>query len=116
MQAASSALFSVGTGEGNVLPFLCPLDFVSLPFHEKDEIIFIQTFLHGVPNVVHQPELPTLALLRRSVLTGGHLLAAAFILGQDTETMCLADVVTDQPQKFQRVGILVKLSPGLEVH
>ncbi len=30
--------------------------------------------------------------------------------------MSLADIVTDQPQKLQRVGILAELSPSLEVH
>ncbi len=30
--------------------------------------------------------------------------------------MCLTNLIADQPQKLQRVGILPKLSPGLEVH
>ncbi len=30
--------------------------------------------------------------------------------------MSLADIVTDQPQKLQRVGILPELPPGFKVH
>ncbi len=116
VQAASPALFPIGTGEGDILPFLRPLDFIALAFHQKNEIIFTETFLHGISDVIHQPELPALTLLCRSVLTGGHFLAAAFILGQDAETMCLTDIVTDQAEKLQRVGILPELPPGFKVH
>ncbi len=116
VQAASPALFSVGTGEGDILPFLRPLDFVALAFHQKNEIIFAQAFLHGITNVIHQPELPAFTLPCRSVLTGGHLPAAALVLGQDAVSMGLTDVVTDQPKELQGIWVLPKLSPGLEVH
>ncbi len=116
VQAASPALFSIGTGEGNILPFLCPLDFVALAFHQKNEIIFTETFLHGISDIVHQPEFPALTLLRRPVFTGGHLLAAAFILGQDTESMRLTQLIADGAELLQGIGILAKLPPGLKVH
>ncbi len=116
VQTASPALFSVGAGEGDILPFLRPLDFVALAFHQKNEIIFTQTVLHGISDIVHQAELPALTLLRRSVLTGGHLLAAAFVLGQDTESMRLTQLIADGAELLQGIGILPKLSPSLEIH
>ncbi len=116
VQVASPALSSIGTGEGDILPFLCPLDFIALAFHQKNKIILIQAFLHGITNVIHQPELPAFTLPCRSVLTRGHLLAAVLVLRQDAETMGLTDVVTDQPKELQGIWVLPKLSPGLEVH
>ena len=107
MQTASSALHSIGTGEGDILPFICPLDFVSFSFHEDDEILFTLTFLHDVADIVHQPELPALTFLRCPPLSGGHLLAAALVLGQDGESVGHADIITDQSQELQGVGILV---------
>jgi len=116
VQAASPASFSVGTGEGDVLPFLCPLDFIAFAFHEKNEIILTQTFLHGISDIVHQAELPTLTLPRRSVFTGRHFFAATFILGQNAESMSLTQFIADGAELFQGIGILAKLPPGLEVH
>ena len=108
MQTASSALHSIRTGEGDVLPFVCPLDFVSFSFHEDDEILFTLAFLHGITDIVHQPELPALPFLRRPPFSGGHFLAAALVFGQDRESVSHADIVTDQPQKLQGVGVLPK--------
>ena len=116
MQTASSALHSIGTGEGDVLSFVCPLDLVSFAFHEDDEILFTLAFLHGITDVVHQTELPTLTFLRRSPFSGGHFLAATLVLGQGTEAMHHADIIADQPQVLQRVGILSELQTSLEVH
>lgn len=116
MQTASSALHSVGTGEGNVLPFICPLDLVSFSFHEDDEILFALTFLHGIRDIIHQPELPALTFLRCPPFSGGHLLAAALVLGQGTEAMSHADIVTDHPQELQGIGVLPELQTSLEVH
>ena len=95
MQAATPALHSVGTGEGNILPFICPLDFVSFSFHEDDEILFALTFLHGIADIVHQAEFPALSLLRRPPFSGGHFLTAALVLGQDGESVGHADIITD---------------------
>lgn len=109
MKTASSALHSIGAGEGDVLPFVCPLDLVSFSFHEDDEILFALTFLHGITDIVHQPEFPALPLLRRPPFSGGHFLAAALVFGQDRETVGHADIIADQPQELQGVGILPKL-------
>ena len=116
MQTASSALHSIGTGEGDVFPFLCPLDFVSFSFHEDDEVLFALTFLHGITDIVHQTELPAFSLLRRPVFSGGHFLAAALVFRQDIETVRHADIITDQPQELERIGILPQLHPCFEVH
>ncbi len=115
VQTASSALLSVGTGEGDVLPLIRPLNFVAFSLHEDDEILLAPALLRGVTDVVHQAELPALALLRRPPFSGGHLLPAALVLGQDTESVCFADVITDQPQILQRVGILPELPSGFKV-
>ena len=116
MQTASSALHSIGTGEGDVLPFRCPLDFVSFSFHEDDEILTAATFLHGIADIVHQPELPALPFLRRPPFPGGHFLAAAFVLGQDRKAVSHADIITDQPQELECIWILTKLQSSLEVY
>ena len=116
MQTASSALHSIGTGEGNVFPFIRPLDFVSFSFHEDDEILFALTFLHGIRDIIHQPELPALTFLRCPPFSGGHLLAAALVLGQGTEAMSHADIVTDHPQELQGIWVLPELQPGFKVH
>lgn len=56
MQAATPALHAVGTGEGDVLPFCCPLDFVSLALHEDK-------------GPLHQQLREALQYIRNSVLT-----------------------------------------------
>ena len=116
MQTVSSALHSVGTGKGNIFPFICPLNFVSFSFHEDDEILFALTFLHGITDIIHQPELPALPLLRRPPFSGRHFLAAALVLRQDAEAMSHADIVTDQPQELQGIEILPELQTSLEVY
>ena len=116
VQTASSALSSVGTGEGDVLPLLRPPDFVAPAFHKDDKLFLAPAFLHGVADVVHQTELPALALLCGTPFSGRQLLAAALVLRQDTEPVCLADFIADQPQRLQRVGILPKLPSGFKAH
>ena len=116
VQTASSALSSVGTGEGDVLPLLRPPDFVAPAFHKDDEVFLAPAFLHGVTDVVHQTELPALALLCRPPFSGGQLLPAAIVLRQDTEPVSLADFIADQPQRLQCVGILPELPSGFKAH
>lgn len=116
VQTTSSALLSVETGEGDVLPFVCPPDFVAFSLHEDEEVLLAPALLHGVTDVVHQTELPALALLCRPPFSGGQLLTAAFVLRQDTEPVRLADLITYQPQRLQRVGILPELPPGFKAH
>ena len=116
VQTASSALSSVGTGEGDVLPLLRPPDFVAPAFHKDDEVFLAPAFLHGVTDVVHQTELPALALLCRPPFSGRQLLAAALVLWQDTEPVSLTDLITYQPQRLQCVGILPELPPGFKAH
>ena len=116
VQAAAPALHSIGTGEGDVLSFLCPLDFVAFAFHQKDKIFLAGAAFHCLTNVIHQAELPALTFLCRTVFSGRHLLTAALILGQDTESVGLTDIITDLPQILQRVGILPQFSSSLKVH
>ena len=55
-------------------------------------------------------------LLRCPVFSGGHFLAAALVFRQDRETVRHADIITDQPQELERIGILPQLHPSLEVY
>ena len=116
MQTASSAHHSIRTGECDIPSPILPSDLVSFSFHQNDEILTAAAFLHGISDIVHQPELPAFSLLCCPVLTGGHLLAAALVPGQDGESVGHADIVTDHPQELQGVGVLPKLQTSLEVH
>ena len=116
MQILPSALHSIGTGEGDIPSPILPSDFVSFSFHEDDEILTTAAFLHGIGDIVHQPEFPAFSLLRCPIFSGRHLLAAALVSGQNRETMRHADIITDHPQELQHVGVLVQLQTGFEVH
>ena len=110
MQAGIPALHSIGTGEGDVLPFIRPLDFITPALHLPDEIILGSADLHGLGHIVHQPELPTLALCGDSVLPTAHPLAAFFVGRQDGQTMLPAQLITDGTELFQCAGVLPQLS------
>ena len=116
MQTASSALHSVGTGEGDIPSPIFPSDMIAFSFHEDYEILTAAAFLHGITDIVHQAEFPALSLLRRPPFSGGQLLAAALVLGQDGESVGHADIITDQSQELQGVGVLAKLQPCFKVH
>ena len=110
VQARIPALHSIGTGEGDVLPFIRPLDFIAPAFHLPDEFFLVPADLHGLGHIVHQSELPTLALCGDPVLPAAHPLAAFFIGRQDGQAMLPAQFVTDGTELLQRVGILPQLS------
>ena len=116
MQTASSAHHSIGTGEGDVPSPILPSNFVAFSFHQNDEILTAAAFLHGIGDIVHQPEFPAFSLLRRPIFSGRHFLSAALILGQNRETMRHADIVTDHPKELQGVGVLVQLQTRFEVY
>ena len=116
MQTASSAHHSVGTGEGDVPSPILPSYFVAFSLHQNDEVLTAVAFLHGISDIVHQPEFPALSFLRRPPFSGGHFLAAALVLGQDGESVGHADIVTDHPQELQGIGVLVQLQSCFEVH
>ena len=98
VQAATPALHSIGTDEGDVLPFLCPLDFVAFALHQKNEIFLAGTAFHCLTNVIHQPELPALPFLRSPPFSGGHFLAPVLIFGQDTEPVGQTNSIAVLPQ------------------
>ena len=116
MQTASSAHHSIGTGEGNIPSPILPSYFVAFSLHQNDEVLTAAAFLHGISDIVHQPEFPALSFLRRPPFSGRHLLAAALILGQNRETMRHADIVTDHPQELQGICVLMKFQSCLEVY
>ena len=110
VQARIPALHSIGTGEGDVLPFIRPLDFIAPAFHLPDEFFLVPADLHGLGHIVHQPELPALALCGDPVLPAAHPLAAFFIGRQDGQAMLPAQLIADGTELLQSVGILPQLS------
>ena len=109
VQATVPALHSVGTGEGDVLPLIRPLDFITPALHLTNEIFLSAAHLHGLGHIVHQPEFPALALCGDSVLPTAHPLAAFFIRWQDGQAMLPAQFITDGAELLQSVGILPQL-------
>ena len=109
MQSGSSALHAVGTGEGDVFPFLCPIHFIAFSFHEDDEIFPAQALLHGFSDVVHQSELPTLTFLRCAVFSGRQVLSTALVWLQYTQAMGTADLIAELAKLFQSAGVLPQL-------
>lgn len=110
VQATVPALHSIGTGEGDVLPLIRPLDFITPALHLPDEFFLVPADLHGLGNIVHQPELPALALCGDPVLPAAHPLAAFFIGRQDGQTMLPAQLITDGTELLQCIGVLPQLS------
>ena len=109
VQTAAPTFHSIGTGKSDILPFIRPLDFVAFAVHQKNEIFLAGAEFHGFTNVIHQPELPAITFLRRTVFSGRHLLTAAIVLGQCIKAMFLTDFIAECAQSPQRIGILPKL-------
>ena len=110
VQATVPALHSIGTGEGDVLPLIRPLDFITPALHLPDEFFLVPADLHGLGHIVHQPELPALALCGDPVLPAAHPLAAFFIGRQDGQAMLPAQLITNGAELLQGAGILPQLS------
>ena len=109
VQAGIPALHSIGTGEGDVLPFIRPPDFIAPAFHLPDEFFLVPADLHGLGHIVHQPEFPALALGGDPILPAAHPLAAFFIGRQDGQAMLPAQFIADGTELLQRAGILPQL-------
>ena len=116
VQATVPALHSVGTGEGDVLSFIRPLDFIAPALHLPDEFFLAAADLHGLGHIVHQPELPALALCGNPVLPAAHPLAAFFIGRQNGQAMLPAQFIADGTELLQSVGILPQLSAVYEAN
>ena len=84
-----------------MFPTLCPIHFIAFSLHEDDEIFPAQALLHGFPDMVHQPELPALTFLRCAVLPGGKVLSTALVGFQHTQSVALADLITELAKLFQ---------------
>ena len=110
VQATVPALHSIGTGEGDVLPFIRPLDFIAPALHLPDEFFLVSADLHGLGHIVHQPELPALALCGNPVLPAAHPLAAFFVGRQDGQAMLPAQLIADGSELLQCIGVLPQLS------
>lgn len=114
MQTVSSALFSVGTDERDLRPRIGPDHFVALALHKRDKVLLAPALFHGLPNVVHQLELPALALLCRAPFPRGELGATAFVGSQYAHAAGHAHLVAHHAQLLQCVGRLPQLQPSLE--
>ena len=95
MQAVISALHSVGTGVGDVLPIIRPLDFIAPAVHLPDEIFPAAAGFHRLGHIVHQTELPALTLGGDAVLPAAYALAAFSVGWQDGQTMLPAQLIAD---------------------
>lgn len=114
MQTVSSALFSVGTDERNLRPHIGPDHFVALALHKRDKVLLAPALFHGLPDVVHQLELPALTLLCRAPFPCGQLGATAPVWFQYVQAVGHAHLVAHHAKLLQRVGRLAQLQPSLE--
>ena len=114
MQTVSPALFSVGTDERDLRPCIGPDHFVALALHKSDEVLFVSALFHRLPDVVHQLELPALALLRRTPFPRGQLGTVALVWFQYIQAVGHAHLVAHHAKLLQRIGRLAQLQPSLE--
>lgn len=66
------ATIALRGGVGDVLPVIAPTDFVTLRFHQPSEMTGGFRHCHGIIDGNRQPQLPALALVGGTVLSGGH--------------------------------------------
>lgn len=92
-----------------MFPFLCPEDLVALFMHKGNESLTAVTLLHGFSDMVHQAELPALALLCCPVLSSRNLLTALLVRLQHTQSMGLTNLIAELTKLFQRTWVLPQL-------
>lgn len=80
MQPVVPAFLSIGRSVGDILPAVCPADFVALAPHQCNKFLPVMGIPHALVNGVHEPELPTLTFCGSVVLRAGHGLALFFLL------------------------------------
>ena len=110
MQAVIPALHSVGTGVGDVLSIIRPLDFIASVIHLPDEIFLAAADFHRLCHIIHQPELPALTLGSNTVLPAAHALAAFLIGRQNGQAMSKTQLVTNGTELLECTGVLPQLS------
>lgn len=112
METAVPTLSTVGTGERDVLPVVCPTHLVSFILHELDEALPVINILQRLIDGVDQIQLPAIAPQTGLVLTGPHLLFAGTLRRrlQHTETVGDTDLVVDLPVLLEVVSVLVQLA------
>ena len=95
MQAVIPTLHTVGTGIGDVLPLIRPLDFIAPAIHLPDECILAAADFHRLRHIGHQTELPALTLGGDAVLPAAHALTAFLIGRQYGKPVSQTQPVTD---------------------
>lgn len=99
-----------------MFPFVHPMHLIAGPFHQQKEILPAAAFLHGLCNLEHQFEFPTLALLRGTVLSGGEFLTSIFVGLEYGQVVGYANLIAEFPELLQGCGILPKLLPSFISH
>ena len=74
MQLIVAAHLFVWTGVGDALAAVLPPNIIAAGVHVFDEFFAGTAAVHGLIDVIHQLELPALALDRRPVFAGAHSL------------------------------------------
>ena len=114
METDVPAAFSAGTGVGDVFPALRPQGVVSSPAQRREEFFPAAGCFHSFLDYRHELKLPTLALRRRPVFSGGELRAALPVGCQHLKAVGLTEFVAEGAQFLQRAWVLPQLGPGLK--
>lgn len=112
METAVSALPTIGTGEGDVLPVVCPGHLVSFVLHELDEALSVVNVFQCLVDRMYQIQLPAVSPKTSLVLTGPHLLFAGAFLWrlQHIQIVSNTDFIIRFPVLLEVGGVLVELS------
>ena len=116
MQTASSAFHSIGTGEGDVFPLLCPFDFVAAVLHEPDEVLTVTGQGHALVDVDFQIQLPALPLIVGTVLPIGHGVFLLLLGLHNRKTVLHTQLVRRCPECREAFLVAVILFPGITAY
>ena len=106
MQFNASALFAVGAGVGDIFPVFRPGHTVAPFLHFLDKGFLVRASLHGLADVIHQLEFPTLTANGGTILSGGDPCATLFVWLQDRESVRSTELVAELPQVEQGIRML----------
>ena len=115
VQTAVPALASIGAGERDMLPRICPGDLVTFLLHISDEGLPAISILQSLVDGVDQIQFPAVAAKASLILSGLHpfLFSVLLWLLQNAQAMGGADLIIGLAVLQQIVGALVELFPVL---
>ena len=116
MEPVIPTLHTLRRGVGDVLPTVRPANLVTLALHQGEELVFGGGISHALVDVVHQPELPALALGGGAVFPAAYPLLFHLLLRrrQDLQAVGDADRIAGQPVGLEVSGALVEFLAVLE--